>query len=63
MVEEEKRQQLTDEELEALGIEIPETETDASFFQWVDDMIEEVFRDVAPPRKQKSRKSDDDHIS
>ncbi len=34
---------LTDEELEALDIRIPEGETDASFFGWMDKMIQETF--------------------
>ncbi len=36
----------TDEELAAKGIEIPETETDESFFDWMDNMIQDVFKDV-----------------
>lgn len=40
------RCKLTDAELEARGIEIPKDETDASFFEWIDNMIEETFRDV-----------------
>lgn len=42
----EKRCKLTDAELEAQGIEIPADETDASFFEWMNDMIEETFQDV-----------------
>lgn len=37
---------LTDEELAARGIEIPETETEEGFFQWINDMIEDEFKDV-----------------
>lgn len=40
-----ERSKLTDEELEKLGVEIPESETDGSFFKWVDNMIEEVFKE------------------
>lgn len=36
----------TDEELEAEGITIPETETDTSLFDWINDTIEEVLADV-----------------
>lgn len=42
-----ERSKRTDEELEALGIEIPESETDAGFFNWLEDMIQEEFKDVA----------------
>ena len=34
---------LTDEELEALGVEIPAGETDGSFFAWLDEMLNEVM--------------------
>lgn len=40
-----ERCKLTDEELEALGIEIPAGETDASFFDRMNRMIEEVFNE------------------
>lgn len=40
-----KRSELTDEELEKLGVEIPADETDGGFFKWVDSMIEEVFNE------------------
>lgn len=40
-----ERCKLTDEELEALKIEIPKGETDASFFNWMNEMIEEVFNE------------------
>lgn len=40
-----ERCKLTDEELEALGIEIPEGETDASFFNRMNKMIEEIFNE------------------
>lgn len=39
------RSTLTDAELEALGVEIPKDETDASFFNWLDNMIEDAFKD------------------
>lgn len=41
------KRELTDEELEELGIEIPETETDGSFFDDINKMIEDVFREEA----------------
>lgn len=34
---------LTDEELKEKGIEIPEDETEEKFFNWFDEMFEEVF--------------------
>lgn len=37
--------ELSDEELERLGIEIPESETDESFFDSINRMIEEVFQE------------------
>lgn len=37
--------ELSDAELERLGIEIPETETDGSFFDNINKMIEEVFQE------------------
>lgn len=39
----EKRSTLTDAELEELGVEIPKGETDASFFNWLDNMINDVL--------------------
>lgn len=54
---------LTDEELAAQGIEIPETETEAGFFKWLDDMINDVFSDVAPPQQEEKVKGNDDHVS
>lgn len=35
----------TDQELEEMGIEIPETETDQSFFDWINKMIQEIFQE------------------
>lgn len=40
------RCKLTDAELEEQEIEIPADETDKSFFDWIDNMIEEEFKDV-----------------
>ena len=37
--------ELSDAELEKLGIEIPADETDGSFFDEIDKMIEEVFQE------------------
>lgn len=38
-------EEMSDAELEALGIEIPAEETDGSFFDRIDRMIEEVFNE------------------
>lgn len=40
-----ERNTMTDEKLEAAGIEIPADETDESFFAWLDGMIKEVMGD------------------
>lgn len=37
---------LSDKELEEMGVEISETETDAVFFEWMKNMIDNVFKDV-----------------
>ena len=39
--------ELSDAELEELGIEISEEETDASFFDEIDKMIAEIFEEDA----------------
>lgn len=43
--------ELSDAELEALGIEISEDETDGSFFDGIDQMIEEVFGELPHDKK------------
>ena len=42
-MEKETKKELTDEELEAMGIEIPESETDGGFFDEINGMIKEIF--------------------
>lgn len=44
------RSKLTDAELKALGVEIPEEETDASLFDWIDKMIQDTFKDAQEAR-------------
>ncbi len=41
-----ERPNLTDEELKKMDIKIPDDETDGSFFDWIEDMIQEEFKDV-----------------
>ena len=41
-----ERPNLTDEELKKMDIKIPDDETDGSFFVWIEDMIQEEFKDV-----------------
>lgn len=41
-----ERPKLTDEELKKMDIKIPDDETDSSFFDWIEDMIQEEFKDV-----------------
>lgn len=36
---------MTDEELKAKGIEIPVTETDGTFYAWIDGIIDRVFKE------------------
>lgn len=43
---------LTDEELAAQGIEIPPEETEERFFNWFEEMFEEVFGDLKPPEEE-----------
>lgn len=41
-----ERRNLTDEELKEKDIRIPDEETDGSFFSWIENMIQEEFKDV-----------------
>lgn len=43
-----KRNTMTDEELRNLDIKIPEEETDESFFGWLEEMLDDVFKDIKP---------------
>lgn len=50
-----ERCKLTDQELKDRDIKIDDAETDASFFNWIDNMIEEEFKDIKEQQVSKQK--------